>query len=66
MDGNNNARRASIAGGSYSCVCVYCGDVMACDGGVCDCVAVMDDVQPVPVAHTCIIVALWSDRPNYT
>ena len=66
MDGNHNAGRASIAGGSYSRACVYRGDVMACDGGVCDCVAVMDDVRPVLVVYMCIIVASWPGRPNYT
>ena len=40
------------------------GDVMACDGGVCDCMAVMDDVRPVPVVYTCIM--LWQGGQNYT
>lgn len=59
-------RRQGINGGRHSCVCVYCGDVMVCDGGMCDCVAVMDDVRPVSVVHICIMVALWRDGANYT
>ena len=56
MDGNNNADGHHNGRGSDSCACVYCGDAMACDGGVCDCVAVMDDVRPALVVHTCIML----------
>lgn len=54
------------SGRSDSCACVYCGDVMVCDGGICDCVAVMDDVRPVLVVYVCIMVALWRGGTNYT
>ena len=33
---------------------------MACDGGICDCVAVMDDVRPVLVVYICIMAAVMS------